>query len=55
MCLGVFLRGFILPGTMCFLDLVDYFLSYISEVFIYYVFKYLLRSFLSSPSGTPKM
>ena len=25
-CLGVFLLGFILPGTLCFLDL-DYFLS----------------------------
>ena len=24
-CTGVFLLGFILPGTLCFLDLVDYF------------------------------
>jgi len=30
----VFLLGFILPGTLCFLDLVDYFLS----VYFYYVF-----------------
>ena len=55
MCYGMFLLGFILPGTLCFLDLVDYFLSHVWEVFSYYFFKYFLRSFLSSPSGTPRM
>ena len=54
MCLGVFLLGFILSGTLCFLDLVDYFLSRVREFFSYYLFKYFLRSFLSS-SGTPLM
>ena len=33
--------------SMCFLDLVDYFLSHVWEVFSYYLFKYFLRSFLS--------
>ena len=32
MCLSVFLRGSILPETLCFLDVVDYFLSYVREV-----------------------
>ena len=32
-CLGRFFLGFILPGNLCFLDLVDYFLSYFTEVF----------------------
>ena len=45
-CLGVFLLGFILPGTLHFLDLVDYFLSHVMEFFSYYIFKYFLRSFL---------
>ena len=54
-CLCVFLLGFILPGTMCFLVLGDYFLSHIREVYSNYLFKYFLRSFLSSPSGTPIM
>ena len=53
MHLVVFLLGFILPGTLCFLYLVDYFLSHVREVFSYYLFKYFLRSFLSPPSGTP--
>ena len=35
MCLYVFLLGFILPGTLCFLDMVDYFLSHVREVFSY--------------------
>ena len=47
MCLSVFLLGFFLPGTLCFLDLLDYFLSRVREVFRYYLFKYFLRSFLS--------
>ena len=46
-CLVVFFLGFILLETLCFLDLVDYFLSHVREVFSYYVFKYFLRSFLS--------
>ena len=32
---------------LCFLDLVDYFLSHVREVFSYYLFNYFLRSFLS--------
>ena len=55
MCLIVFLIGFILPGILCFLEFVDYFLSHVREFFSYYLFKYFLRSFLSSPSGTPIM
>ena len=47
MCLVVFLRGFILPGTLHFLDLVDYFLFRLRQVFSYYLFKHFLRSFLS--------
>ena len=50
MCLGVFLLGFILSGTLCFLDLVDYFVSYVREVFNYYLFRYFLWSFLSLSS-----
>ena len=53
----MFFLGFILPGTLCFLDLVDYFLSRVQEVFSYHLFKYSLRRSLSlfSPSGTPLM
>ena len=47
MCLCVFLLGFILPGTLCFLDFADYFLSHVREVFSYYLFRYFFRSFLS--------
>ena len=32
---------------LCFLDLVDYFLSRVQEVLSFYLFKYFLRSFLS--------
>ena len=32
--------------SVCFLDLVDYFLSLVREVFSYYLFKYFLGSFL---------
>ena len=46
MCLGVFLLGFILYGTLHFLDLIDYFLSRIREVFKYNLFKYFLIPFL---------
>ena len=45
-CLGVFLLGFILYGTLSFLDLGDIFLSHIREVFDYSLFKYFLRLFL---------
>ena len=57
MWLSVFLLGFILPGTLCFPDLLDYFLSHVWEVFSYYPFKYFFRSFLSlsSASETPIM
>ena len=50
MHLVVFLLGFILPGTLCFLNLVDYFLSHVREVFSYYLFRCFLRSFLSLSS-----
>ena len=33
--------------SLCFLDLVDYFLSHIRKVFSYYLFKYFLRAVLS--------
>ena len=33
--------------SLCFLALVDYFLSHVREIFSYYLFKYFLRSFLS--------
>ena len=32
--------------SLCFLDLVDYFLSHVREIFSYYLFQYFLRSFL---------
>ena len=43
--------------SLCFLDLDDYFLFHVREVFSYYLFKYFLGSLfsLSSPSGTPIM
>ena len=47
MCLGMFLLGFILPGTLHFLDLGGYFLSHVREVFHYNLFKYFLGSFIS--------
>ena len=47
MCLSVFLPGFVLWDSLCFLDLVDYFLSRVQEVLSFYLFKYFLRSFLS--------
>ena len=46
-----FLLGVILPETLHFLDLVDYFLSNIREVFSYCFFKQFLWCFLLS--GTP--
>ena len=47
MCLGVFLLGFILYGTVRFLDLGGYFLSHVREVLDYNLFKYFLGCFLS--------
>ena len=46
MCLSVFLFGFILYGTLHFLDLIDYFLSHVREGYYYNLFKYFLRPFL---------
>src|SRR5574337_515777 len=46
MCLGVFRLGFILFGTLGFLDLGDYFLPHFREVFNYYLLKYFLMVFL---------
>ena len=37
MCLGVNFFGFILFGTLCFLDQDVYFLSQVREVFSYYI------------------
>ena len=34
-------------ASLCFLDMVDYFLSNVRAVFSYYLLKYFLRSFLS--------
>ena len=45
MCLGMFLLGFILYETLCFLDFIDYFLPHISKVFNYDLFKYFLSPF----------
>ena len=48
MCLGVFfLEVYLACYFLCFLDLVDYFLSHVREVFSYYLFKCFLGSFLS--------
>ena len=46
MCLGVFRLGFILFGTLGFLDLGDYFLPHFRKVFNYYLLKYFLMVFL---------
>ena len=53
MCLGVFLLGFTLYGTLHFLDLTDYVLSHIREVFNYNLFKYFLSPFFFSSSSGP--
>ena len=45
-CLGVFRLGFILFGTLGFLDLGDYFLPHFREVFNYYLLKYFFMVFL---------
>ena len=54
MCLGVFRLGFILFGTLGFLELGGYFRPHFREVFDYYLLKYFLMAFLlSSSSETP--
>ena len=47
MCLGMFLLGFILPGTLQFLDFCDCFLFHVREILSYYLFKYFLKPLLS--------
>ena len=46
MCLGMFHLGFILFGTLGFLDLGGYFFPHFREVFNYYLLKYFLKAFL---------
>ena len=46
MCVDVFLLGYMLYGTLHFLDLIDFFLSHAGEVFSYYLLKFLLSAFL---------
>ena len=46
MYLGVFLLGFILYGTLRLLDLIDYFLFHVGEIFNYNLFKNVLILFL---------
>ena len=46
MCLGVFLLGFILYGTLCLLDLINYFLFHVGEIFNCNFFKNFLIPFL---------
>ena len=51
MCLGVFLLGFILYGTLCLFDLIDYFLFHVGEIFNYNpskIFSYPFFLFSSS-------
>ena len=46
-CLGVFLLGFNpLQDSLCLLDLVDYFLFHVAEIFNYNLFKFFLICFL---------
>ena len=58
MCLGMFLLGFILPGTRCtswnWVTVSFPLLEKLSAI-KYYLSKYFLRYFLSSPSQTPRM
>jgi len=46
MCFGMFLLGFILYGTLCLSDLIDYFLFNTGEIFNYNLFKNFLMPFL---------
>ena len=47
MCLGMFLFGFILYGTLCLLDFDGYFLFHVGEIFNYNLFKNFIIPFLS--------
>ena len=56
MYLGMFLLGYFLYVTLCFLDLIDYFLSHIREVFnIISSNIFSVPFFFSSSSGTTIM
>ena len=56
MCLGVGLFGFILLGTLCFLDHYVYILHQVRDVFYHYFFPIGFQFLvLSSSSGTPMM
>ena len=56
MCLGMFLLGFILPGTLCtFWTWVTVYFSMLRKSSSNYLFQHFLRYFLSSPSQTPRM
>ena len=46
MCLGIFFLVFILYGTLHLLDLTDYFLFHVGEIFNYNCFKNFLIPFL---------
>ena len=46
MCLDVFLLGFVLYGTLCFLHLIDYFLSCVGKISNYSLFKIFLIPFI---------
>ena len=46
MCVGMFHLGFILFGTLGFLDLDGYFLPHFREVFSYYLLEDFLMAFL---------
>lgn len=48
MSCGTFFSGFIVPGTLHFLDWCDCFLYHLWEVFSYFPFNYFLRYFLFS-------
>ena len=51
MYLSLFPLGLILHENLSFLVLDDSFLSHVTEVFSYYLFKYFLQPLLSSPLG----
>ena len=46
MCLDVFLLGFILWDSLCLLDLINYFLFHVGEIFNYNLLKIFLVPFL---------
>ena len=46
MCLGLFLLGFILYGTLCPLDLIDYFVFLVGKIFNYNLFQTFVILFL---------